>query len=108
MQFLIKFKDNGEEAIHRFGILPEGQEGEDQPNDDEIFFWLTAEEALAIGADYDGGDWVVLRCACDECEILTCSNCSYETSEVDPITELCQTCKNAYDLGWQAYASKGK
>jgi hypothetical protein len=23
---------------------------------------------LAIGADYDGGDWIVLRCACEECE----------------------------------------
>lgn len=68
MQFLIKFKDNGEEAVHRFGILPDGQEGKDQPNDDDIFFWLTPEEALAIGADYDGGDWVVLCCACEECE----------------------------------------
>ena len=68
MQFLIKFKDNGEEAVHNFGILPDGQKGEDQPNDDDIFFWLTPEEGLAIGADYDGGDWVVLRCACDECE----------------------------------------
>jgi hypothetical protein len=68
MKFLIQFKDNQEEAVHRFGVLPAGEEGEDQPNDDEIFFWLTPEEALAIGADYDGGDWIVLRCACDECE----------------------------------------
>ena len=68
MKFLIQFKDNKEEAVHQFGILPEGQEGKDQPNDDLIFYWLTPEEALAIGSDYDGGDWVVLRCACDECE----------------------------------------
>jgi len=31
-------------------------------------------------------------------DILTCSNCGYETSEVDQATGLCQTCKNAYDL----------
>ena len=68
MRFLIKWKDNGEESVHTFGVLPEGESGEDQPNDDQIFYWLTSEEALEIGADYDGGDWVVIRCACDECE----------------------------------------
>jgi hypothetical protein len=68
MRLLIQFKDNNEEAVRTFGILPEGESGEDQPNDDQIFFWLTPEEATAIGADYDGGDWVVIRCACDECE----------------------------------------
>jgi hypothetical protein len=68
MKYLIQFKDNQEKAVHNFGVLPEGEEGEYQPNDDEIFFWLTPEESLAIGKDYDGGDWVVLRCACDECE----------------------------------------
>lgn len=68
MRFLIQFKDNNEEAVRNFGILQEGESGEDQPNDDQIFFWLTPEEANAIGADYDGGDWVVIRCACDECD----------------------------------------
>lgn len=68
MQLLIKWKDNGEEAVQRFGILPNGQEGKDQPNDEQIFYWLTPEEATAIGTDYDGGDWVVIRCACEECE----------------------------------------
>ena len=68
MRFLIQWKDSGEEAVYDFGILPEGEEGENQPNDDQIFFWLTEDETLAIGADYDGGDWVVVRCACDECE----------------------------------------
>jgi hypothetical protein len=73
MRFLIQFKDNNEEAVHAFGVLDEGQI---EPNaqqledeDDKVFFWLTQDEALAIGADYDGGDWVVLRCACDECEV---------------------------------------
>jgi hypothetical protein len=69
MRFLIQWKDTGEEVVQDFGVLPEGQEGENQPNDEQIFFWLTEEEALAIGSDYDGGDWVVLRCACDECEV---------------------------------------
>lgn len=68
MQLLIKWKDSGEQEVHRFGVLPNGQEGEDQPNDDQIFYWLTPEEATAIGADYDGGDWIVIRCACEECE----------------------------------------
>jgi len=68
MRFLIQFKDNKSEEIRTFGVLPEGENALDQPNDDEIFYWLTQEEALAIGADYDGGDWIVLRCACDECE----------------------------------------
>jgi hypothetical protein len=68
MKLLIKWKDTGEEVVMPFGILPDGQEGEDQPNDDQIFFWLTPEEALAIGEDYDGGDWIVIRCACEECE----------------------------------------
>jgi hypothetical protein len=69
MRFLIEWKDNGEQAVHNFGVLPDGQEGEDQPNDDQIFYWLTSDEALAIGADYDGGDWFVICCACDECEM---------------------------------------
>jgi hypothetical protein len=68
MRFLIQWKDTGEEVVQDFGVLPEGEEGENQPNDEQIFFWLTEEEALAIGSDYDGGDWIVLRCACDECE----------------------------------------
>ena len=68
MRFLIEWKDNGEQTIHKFGILPDGQVGEDQPSDDEIFYWLTPDEALNIGRDYDGGEWVVIRCACDDCE----------------------------------------
>jgi hypothetical protein len=73
MRFLIQWKDSKEEEVHRFGVLDEGkifptsQQLADE--DDSIFFWLTQEEALAIGEDYDGGDWVVLRCACDECEV---------------------------------------
>ena len=73
MKFLIEWKESGEQEIHRFGIMEEGaieptaQQLEDE--DDSVFFWLTTQEALAIGADYDGGDWFVIRCACDECEI---------------------------------------
>lgn len=66
MKFLIEWKESGEQEVHRFATL---QEGEIDPAlDDHIFYWLTPEEALAIGEDYDGGDWVVIRCACDECE----------------------------------------
>ena len=73
MKFLIQFKDNNEEAVRTFGVLNEGEiEPNAQQLEDEnegIFFWLTQDEALAIGSDYDGGDWIVLRCACDECEV---------------------------------------
>jgi hypothetical protein len=78
MKLLIKWKDTGEEVVMPFGILPDGQEGENQPNDEQIFFWLTPEEATAIGSDYDGGDWVVLRCACDECEEYEAENDAYQ------------------------------
>jgi hypothetical protein len=85
MRFLIQFKDNNEEAVHAFGVLDEGQI---EPNaqqledeDDKVFFWLTQDEALAIGADYDGGDWVVLRCACDECEEYEVENEGYQLAQ---------------------------
>jgi hypothetical protein len=84
MKFLIQWKDSREEEIHHFGVL---NEGEIEPNaqqledeDEGIFFWLTQDEALAIGSDYDGGDWVVLRCACDECEEYEVENKGYQLS----------------------------
>lgn len=84
MKFLIQWKDSKEEEIHHFGVL---NEGEIEPNaqqledeDEGIFFWLTQDEALAIGSDYDGGDWVVLRCACDECEEYEAENEGYQLS----------------------------
>jgi hypothetical protein len=78
MRFLIEWKDNGERAIHDFGVLQEGESGEDQPNDEQIFYWLTPEEAFDIGDNYDGGDWVVIRCACDECEEYEIENEGYQ------------------------------
>jgi hypothetical protein len=78
MRFLIEWKDSGERAIHDFGVLQEGESGEDQPNDEQIFYWLTPEEAFDIGDDYDGGDWVVIRCACDECEEYEIENEGYQ------------------------------
>jgi hypothetical protein len=85
MKFLIQWKDSKEEEIHRFGVLNEGeiapnaQQLEDE--DESIFYWLTQEEALSIGSDYDGGDWVVLRCACDECEEYEVENAGYQLSQ---------------------------
>jgi hypothetical protein len=78
MRFLIEWKDSGERAIQDFGVLQEGESGEDQPNDEQIFYWLTPEEAFDIGDDYDGGDWVVIRCACDECEEYEIENEGYQ------------------------------
>lgn len=85
MRFLIQWKDSKEEEVQRFGVL---NEGEIEPNaqqledeDEGIFFWLTQDEALAIGSDYDGGDWVVLRCACDECEEYELENEGYQLAQ---------------------------
>ena len=41
---------------------------------------------------------------------MRCSNCGYEVDELDHVTQLCQTCKNAYDRGrmskdWERYAT---
>jgi hypothetical protein len=66
MKLLIEWKESGEQEVHRFETLREGEI--DPALDDKVFFWLTEEETVAIGEDYDGGDWVVIRCACDECE----------------------------------------
>lgn len=35
----------------------------------------------------------------------TCNNCTYETDEVDEVG-LCQTCRSAYDKGYEARATK--
>jgi hypothetical protein len=78
MRFLIEWKDTKEQASYDFGVLKEGESGEDMPNDDSIFYWLTPEEAFDIGRDYDGGDWVVIRCACDECEEYEEENNAYQ------------------------------
>jgi hypothetical protein len=78
MRFLIEWKDTKDQAIYNFGVLKEGESGEDQPNDEQIFYWLTPEEAFDIGSDYDGGDWVVIRCACDECEEYEIENEGYQ------------------------------
>lgn len=68
MRFLIEWKNSEEQEVMNFGILKQGERGEDMPNDDRIFYWLNEQEAIDIGADYDGGDWFVIRCACDDCE----------------------------------------
>ncbi len=85
MRFLIQWKDSKEEETHTFGVLEEGKifptAQQLAEEDDSIFYWLTQDEALAIGSDYDGGDWVVLRCACDECEEYEIENEGYQLSQ---------------------------
>lgn len=85
MKFLIQWKDSKEEEVHSFGVLDEGKifpTSQQLADEDEgIFFWLTQDEALAIGSDYDGGDWVVLRCACDECEEYELENEGYQLAQ---------------------------
>lgn len=67
MKFLIEWKESGEREVHRFETLRNGKF--DPAIDDQVFYWLTEGETLVIGKDYDGGEWVVIQCACDECEI---------------------------------------
>jgi hypothetical protein len=43
----------------------------------------------------------------DNNEEPRCSNCGYEVDELDADTQLCQTCKNAYDLGASRFEYKG-
>ena len=78
MQFLIEWKDTGEQEVMNFGILKTEENGEDMPNDDRIFYWLDEQEAQDIGADWDGGDWFVVQCACDECEFDRIENEEYQ------------------------------
>ena len=40
----------------------------DLSGDDEVFFWLTPEEWIGLGAGSQYGDVEVLSCACEECE----------------------------------------
>ena len=79
MKFLIEWKESGEQEVHRFETLPIKPE-----IDEEVFFWLTEEETLWIGEGFDGGDWEVVRCACDECEFYWAENEAYQkTREQD-------------------------
>lgn len=59
-----------EERVRTFARIPDGWEGEtDQlPEDDEVFYWLDAEEWVALGTGDIYGDAEVLACACDQCE----------------------------------------
>lgn len=79
MKFLIEWKESGEQEVQRFATL---QNGEIDPAlDDQVFYWLTEQETLEIGEDYDGGDWVVIRCACDECEFYEEENKAYQLTQ---------------------------
>ena len=79
MKLLIEWKNDGSQEIQTFGILPdEMTDSSTLPNDEQIFYWLTPDEANAIGEDWDGGDWVVVRCACAECEDYYAENEAYQ------------------------------
>jgi hypothetical protein len=67
VNFLIEWKDDGLQEVMTFGVLKQGENALKMPEDDRIFYWLNEQEAQQIGADFDGGDWFVVRCACDEC-----------------------------------------
>ena len=68
-QFWTKAVGEGE-RVRTFAKIPEGYTGSlsDLSRDDEVFFWLTPEEWIALGAGEEYGDVEVLSCACEECE----------------------------------------
>lgn len=59
-----------EEKVRVFARIPDGWEGETDllPKDDEVYYWLNAEEWMMLGAGSTYGDADILACACDECE----------------------------------------
>ena len=69
VQFWTKAVGEGE-MVRTFAKIPEGYTGEtsELPKDDEVFFWLTPQEWIGLGAGEEYGDVSVLACACDECE----------------------------------------
>ena len=63
MELLIQWKDTQERVLQKFGVLDEGQispNAQQMEDDDDVFFWLTADEARHIGAGFDGGDFIVV------------------------------------------------
>lgn len=59
-----------EERIRTFARIPDDYKGDlaDLPRDEEVFYWLTNEEWISLGAGETYGDAEILACACDECE----------------------------------------
>ena len=68
-QFWTQAEGEGE-VVRTFAKIPEGYTGKlsDLSGDDEVFFWLTPEEWIGLGAGSQYGDVDVLSCACEECE----------------------------------------
>lgn len=61
----------GEEpVVSTFALIPQGWEDKlhQHPEDDSIYYWLTEEEWLAIGAGEEYGGAEIIACACEECE----------------------------------------
>ena len=62
----IKF-DRKETEIVLFGVIPEDYSGltSDLDIDDQIFYWLTKNEAHSFVAGFTNGDWIVVE-VCDQ------------------------------------------
>jgi len=58
----IKF-DRDEPEIVWFGVIPEGYEGQEDKLqiDDEVFYWLTKNEAHSFDTGFTNGEWTVLE-----------------------------------------------
>lgn len=58
----IKFDRDEPESVW-FGVIPEGYTGltSDLELDDEIFYWLTKNEAHCFDVGFTNGEWTVLE-----------------------------------------------
>lgn len=68
----IKWKDDGKEEIKNFARIPEEWRERDlseHPEDESVFYWLTPEEWIALGAGESYADFDVIACACGECDV---------------------------------------
>ena len=67
----IQWKDDTEEAVKTFALIPEEWRGKDlskHPQDEEVFYWLEPAEWTALGAGETYADFYIVGCACDECQ----------------------------------------
>jgi len=67
---LIEWHNNKETSLKTFALIPDDWEGKDlaeHPQDEEVFYWLTKEEWIALGAGETYSDFDVVSCGCSEC-----------------------------------------
>ena len=56
--------------VKTFALIPDGWEGklDQHPQSDQIFYWCSEQEWIALGAGEVLAGVEIITCACDECE----------------------------------------